>query len=261
MTLKAVDKESVIREIKELIAEGEKTILPTKWVPYGVLGARSMVNNKLYANWYVRCISLLQSNIEQTNEFCIKFSKYEEHYYSNAVEAVSVLSGLVEYIEKGIVAINMTGGASPETELRRIMERFHKVARQLRNRHAARNTLEVEDEYDVQDLLRALLLLHFDDVRPEEWTPSYMGKSARMDFLLKNEKIVIEVKKTRVGLTEKTIGDQLIVDVERYQGHPDCDKLICFVYDPEARIGNPIGLISDFKNRYNGFAEIVVCPQ
>ncbi len=77
-----------------------------------------------------------------------------------------------------------------------------------------RETLKIEDEYDVQDLLHALLLLYFDDVRAEEWTPSYAGKSARMDFLLKNERVVIEVKKTRLGLADKELGDQLIIDVD-----------------------------------------------
>ncbi len=77
-----------------------------------------------------------------------------------------------------------------------------------------RETLKIEDEYDVQDLLHALLLLYFDDVRTEEWTPSYAGKSSRMDFLLKNERVVIEVKKTRLGLADKELGDQLIIDVD-----------------------------------------------
>ena len=44
--------------------------------------------------------------------------------------------------------------------LKRIFSRFHLVARKLRNRHADRTTLDVEDEYDVQDLLSALLVLH-----------------------------------------------------------------------------------------------------
>ena len=70
-------------------------------------------------------------------------------------------------------------------------------------------------------LLHALLLLCFDDIRAEEWTSSYAGKSARMDFLLKNEGVVIEVKKTRLGLTDKELGDQLIIDVDRYKVHPD----------------------------------------
>ena len=111
----------------------------------------------------------------------------------------------------------------------------------MRCRYENRETLKIEDEYDVQDLLHALLLLYFDDVRAEEWTPSYAGKSARMDFLLKNERVVIEVKKTRLGLADKELGDQLIIDVDRYKVHPDCKRLICFVYDVEGRIGNPIG--------------------
>ena len=120
--------------------------------------------------------------------------------------------------------------------------------------------MSIEDEYDVQDLLHALLHLYFDDIRAEEWTPSYAGKSARVDFLLKNEKTVIEVKKTRHGLADKEVGDQLIIDVDRYKEHPDCEKLICFVYDPEGRIGNPNGIMDDLNIRHQGFATVVIQP-
>lgn len=138
----------------------------------------------------------------------------------------------------------------PLVVLGKIFQRFHRFSRQLRVRHQNRPTIEVEDEYDVQDLLHALLRIEFEDIRPEEWTPSYAGKSARTDFLLKDEKIVIEVKKTRKNLTEKELGDELIVDIERYQVHPDCKSLVCFVYDPEGKIGNPAGLTNDLENRY-----------
>jgi len=57
----------------------------------------------------------------------------------------------------------------------KICDRFNLVARQLRNRHESRPTLEIEDEYDVQDLMHALLRIFFEDIRPEEWTPSYAG--------------------------------------------------------------------------------------
>ncbi len=119
----------------------------------------------------------------------------------------------------------------------------------------------INDEYDVQDILHALLKLYFDDIRPEECTPSYAGKASRMDFLLKAESIVIEVKKTHQGLSDKEIGDQLIIDVGRYKEHPDCKKLICFIYDPEGRIGNPEGIKNDFYERYSGFVEIIVEPR
>lgn len=129
----------------------------------------------------------------------------------------------------------------------RICNRFHLVAKQLRVRHDSRNTLEIKDEYDVQDLLHALLHLDFDDIRGEEWTPSYAGKSSRMDFLLKKEKIVVEVKMSRVGLGAKELGDQLLIDCGRYGSHPDCKILICFVYDPDGRIGNPRGIENDLS--------------
>jgi hypothetical protein len=92
-----------------------------------------------------------------------------------------------------------------------------------------------------------LLRIDFDDVRPEEWTPSYAGKSSRMDFLLKAEQIVIETKMARKGLIDKDVGDQLLVDIARYKTHPDCDTLLCFVYAPDGYIRNLVGLCGDLQ--------------
>lgn len=139
-----------------------------------------------------------------------------------------------------------------------ICNRFHQVARQMRSRHDNRPTIGVEDEYDVQDLLHALLRLHFDDVRAEEWTPSYAGSASRMDFLLKKEKIVIEVKKTRKNLGAKEVGEQLMIDIERYTVHPDCETLLCFVYDPEARVANPVGIENDLNRDTDNLRVIVI---
>ena len=133
------------------------------------------------------------------------------------------------------------------TTVQNICNRFHQISRQLKQRHANRSTIEIVDEYDVQDLLHALLRLHFDDVRAEEWTPTYAGAASRMDFLLKKEKIVIEVKKTRNNLGAKEVGEQLMIAIERYTAHPDCDTLICFVYDPEGRVANPVGIERDLN--------------
>lgn len=131
----------------------------------------------------------------------------------------------------------------------RLTERFHLVARQLRHRYDSRETIKISDEYDVQDLFHALLHINFDDIRAEEWTPSYAGKSSRQDFLLKKENIVIEIKKTRKGLSAKELGDELIIDVGRYKVHPNCKTLVCFVYDPEEIIINPIGIEDDLTSK------------
>lgn len=144
------------------------------------------------------------------------------------------------------------------SELINLFNKFHAVAKQLRNRCNSRSTLDIDDEYDVQDLLHGLLRLYFDDIRNEEWTPSYAGGSSRMDFLLKSEKIVIEVKKTRKGLNDKELGKQLIEDKAKYKAHPDCKKLICFTYDPEGRIVNPKGIENDLKSQDDDFQVLIV---
>ena len=129
-----------------------------------------------------------------------------------------------------------------------IFNRFPSFIRQLKKRHDNRQTIVVKDEYDIQDLLEAVLRLHFDDVRAEEWCPSYAGGSKRMDFFLNDEKIAIETKMTREGLSDKQIGEQLTIDITNYKQHPNCETLYCFVYDPEGRIRNPNGLIKDLQN-------------
>lgn len=146
--------------------------------------------------------------------------------------------------------------------IEQICSRFNLVARQLRSRYNGRPTLEISDEYDVQDLLHTLLRLFFDDIRPEEVTPSYAGGSSRMDFLLRDESIVIEVKKTRNGLGAKEIGSQLIDDIARYKAHPSCSTLVCFVYDPEGFIINPIGLENDLNGAEGELSvKVIIMPK
>ena len=99
--------------------------------------------------------------------------------------------------------------------------------------------------------------IYCDDIRPEEWTPSYAGTASRQDFLLKDEKIVIETKKTRKGLNNKELANELIIDIARYTAHPDCKKLICFVYDPENRIKNPRGFEKDLSKTTDELTVVV----
>jgi hypothetical protein len=136
------------------------------------------------------------------------------------------------------------------------------VIRQLRDRHDSRDAHDVQDEYDLQDLLHSLLHLFFDDVRAEEYTPSYAGKAARMDFLLKDESIVIEAKMARKGLGAKEVGDELTVDIARYKVHPGCKMLFCLVYDPEHRIKNPRGIEADLAQNESGFqVKVFIVPK
>lgn len=172
----------------------------------------------------------------------------EKEKLREIVDASARLTVKLETLQKGSVTTKPDAMARVEA----ICDRFHSVAKALRKRHEQRPTLDVKDEYDVQDLLRSLLAVDFDDVRPEEWTPSYAGRATRMDFLLKSEKVVVETKMTRDGLGDRELGEQLIVDIAKYAQHPDCKTLVCFVYDSLGCVANPAGLQADLENQPNG---------
>jgi hypothetical protein len=203
-------------------------------------------------------INFLPKSLSMIND---NTQRHQNSYISGLETCEAVLKSMITEVEEWGVGQDNLPSLNTISIIENLCKKFHLVARQLRDRHDNRSTVEIEDEYDVQDLLHALLTLHFDDIRPEEWTPSYAGSSSRMDFLLKNEQIVIETKKSRKGLGAKEVGEQLIVDIQKYQTHPDCKTLICFVYDPEGRIPNPKGIENDL-NRVEGdlTVKVIISP-
>jgi hypothetical protein len=189
---------------------------------------------------------------------------YQKQYIDGLEDAKGILSSFVDEINeywKG-EEIAKPKSQSILNKLELLCERFHLVARQLRTRYSDRNTINIEDEYDVQDLFHSLLTIYFDDIRKEEWTPSYAGSCSRVDFLLKQEEIVVEIKKTRKGLGSRELGEELLVDIQKYQVHPSCKILVCFVYDPEGRIANPRGIENDLNKEIDGFlVRVYIAPR
>lgn len=146
--------------------------------------------------------------------------------------------------------------------LRRVCARFHLVARQLRLRKEYRPTLEINDEYDLQDLFYALLRLQCDEVGTEEWSPAYANGMRRTSYLLDWEKTAVVVKQTRSGLTAKDLAEQIAADKAHYAARPNGATLVCFIYDPEGRVGNPRGLEADLSSTDGPYrVEVIVAPK
>jgi hypothetical protein len=132
----------------------------------------------------------------------------------------------------------------------------------MRLRGEYRATLSVEDEFDAQDLLHALLRIQFDNIDTDEWTPSYSNGALRTTLLLNDGRLAVIVKKTRPGLNAKELTDQLRIDAERYRSHGCCTTLLCFMYDPEGRIGNPRGLEASLTSVNDSFViDVLVAPK
>ncbi|MEI7638054.1 MAG: hypothetical protein WCJ37_12165, partial [Syntrophus sp. (in: bacteria)] len=131
--------------------------------------------------------------------------------------------------------------------LNRIFDKFHLIAIHLKDRKRNKPSFEISDEYDVQDLLQALMMPVYDDIRIDEPTASFAGKFSKIDFTLYGKHIAIEVKIASTTHLEDKISRELLEDLAHYGQNPDLNLLICFIYDPNYDLKKRIQLITDFE--------------
>lgn len=228
-----------------------------KYLPNEIQRLERCYENKSGTGYEFGVIDILHFNVEiyesSKNDIIKKFqSKYHvQKGLLSSIKAMDINELKTELFNTEISILH---------KLEHILQKFHEVALRLRKRisRPSKKGFEIEDEYDVQDLLHALLILEFEDVRTEEFVPSYAGNNSRVDFLLKNEAIFIETKKTREDLTDKKLVEQLIIDIQYYQKHPDCKILYCFIYDPDDLIQNRAAIINDLGEEEGAFKVKVV---
>ncbi len=137
----------------------------------------------------------------------------------------------------------------PLAVLATFLRRLPLVIRQLRWRHADRPPLRIEDERDLEDLIRALLPLHFDDVRLENRTPMYSSVT-RTDIKLATDRIALTMKYARPGFSEPMLVEQWQEDIAYYQ-RSDCGALVCYIYDPEGLLRD----VSALEARWTDLAD------
>lgn len=126
---------------------------------------------------------------------------------------------------------------SPLAVLESLLRRLPLVARQLRDRQRERPPFRVDDDHDLEDLLRALLPLHYDDIRYERRTPTY-ASATRTDFLLAPSAIALTVKRMKPALGEDILRQQLCEDIHYYR-QKSCRALVVSVFDPERLLFDP----------------------
>lgn len=189
----------------------------------------------------------------------------ERTYRKGLIAAKTLLAGMIQEIRAFGLPAGLAGsteaapgGRDAEALVESLCRRFPAFARRLQRRRGGRPGYAIQDEYDVQTLMHGLLTLHFDDIRPEESTPSIAGGSARIDFLLKAEGIGLEIKMTREDLRDNKTGGEFLIDIGRYPAHPDVRLVIYFVYDPEGHISNPAGFAADVERKFGGHQARVI---
>ena len=152
----------------------------------------------------------------------------------------------------------LQAGESGLEKVLELLERFDKVITVLKRRHENRPKLEVNDEYDIQDILYYLLVSIRDDVIREDPTPSFTSTHANADFILKDIYTIIETKMTKVSTKPRKLLDEILVDIPRYSKHKSSKTIIFFVYDKTQIIENPAIFKADLESESNSEHDIKV---
>ena len=257
----AVSREEAAQVLDEHIADGEKLVAAgdlywvqweewrDRWKRSTTDGLRSIYANDSAASEFrdVADRFLMSLHASQAQELA-----YNRETVGKAVNVLRSLKERLRYLPEPSPVATEAPAPRPEPldQVVEICSRLPVVARQLSRRHGGRNTLEIQDEYDVQDLLHSLLLVEFDDVRDESNNPKYLGKGTRIDLLLPRERVAIEVKMTRSTLSEGELGSQLAEDITRY-ADPDANRgvtdLVLYIHDPTHQVANPSGFCHDLE--------------
>ena len=187
-----------------------------------------------------------------------KLEEKDTNHTSTAEDWQGQLQGALEAIANGVIKLDETNEADADAAIERMLDRFPDVVASINRRHAGRESFAINDEYDVQDLLRSICLAYFDDVRVEEAVPGFAGKNSRVDIFLKDEARFIEVKMTRDGLRDKKLGEELSIDIPQYREHQGCKRLFCFIYGPGRLVRNPIGLKRGLERIIPEFVTVII---
>ena len=140
---------------------------------------------------------------------------------------------LLEDLEASLLKIKYINKNAEEI-IRDILNNFsNAIQKIIKNRRKDHPDFNVKDEYDVQDILYVVLKSIFPLLKDEDPIPKNGGSSTKIDLILRNEKILIEVK--MLGINDKNeinFIKQLKEDIESYHECQWLGKLFCFIYDP-----------------------------
>ena len=128
-----------------------------------------------------------------------------------------------------------------------IFSKFHNIAKILERNRKNCSCFSINNEYDVQLLIYSLLTLGFEHIRVEEPTGSHAGSASRMDFVLDDEKTIIEIKYAFEGHVDNEIGKELLLDIAKYGANGKYSKFFCLIYDPNNKIRNAPILKKDLE--------------
>lgn len=154
-----------------------------------------------------------------------------ERLFENISDVQSQI--LIEDLDKELIKIKFNNKDTDEI-VKDVFSNFsNAIQKVITGRRKDHPPFIIKDEYDVQDILYVILKSYFPNLRDEDPIPKVGSKSTKIDLILREENILIEVKMIKESDSNETkFIEELKVDFESYHECKWLKKLFCFVYDP-----------------------------
>jgi hypothetical protein len=146
----------LIPQVDQLISQATDVLKTHRPHPPNVVGFPTL-DSGAFTKWQTQTLRFLERNLGPTDVYTQRFrTDVKDGFTSSVQNGIGILSAVKEDLASETAGNRPEPKPNPLTEVEKICERFHIVARQLRSRHEGRPTLSISDEYDVQDLAHAL---------------------------------------------------------------------------------------------------------
>lgn len=165
----------------------------------------------------------------------------QKAYQDGVKRTITELDCVVEQLELKLQHAGATR-MTASTEIQLILQlcgRLNHSIKVLNRRRAGKQPFEITDEYDVQDLLQAILRAYFKYSISEEPISKLAGSSSRADFAIQDLGIIIEAKYVHGPNEQDRISKQFAEDVHSYSQWSHLAHFIYVIYgaddlkDPE----------------------------
>ncbi|WP_262713093.1 PD-(D/E)XK nuclease domain-containing protein [Subsaximicrobium wynnwilliamsii] len=98
-----------------------------------------------------------------------------------------------------------------------MIDNFPEAIKQIKSRRKGKDAFQFKDEYDVQDVLYVMLKPVFPNMKAEDPVPKVGATSTKIDLILRQEKILIEVKMIKESDNDESkFIKQLKEDIQSY---------------------------------------------
>jgi len=166
---------------------------------------------------------------------------------------VGILEAVKDGIHSGLIRINKNNQSTANTSIEMVINtltNFNAGANRLLSRSRADKKgkcYAIDDEYDVQDLLYAMLKPLIPDLNDENPTPKTAGDSGRVDLCSNQHNFIIEIKHAKSSDRLNRISQECRERIIKYKDYPNLKWMIFFIYDPSHFIADRHNFQTDFS--------------